>query len=70
LHPASAQAQITAKGQGKSLPVMLADLVLEKADSPSQSVELAQKIHVVPEFLGNRAPFADPHARAVIAGLT
>ncbi|MEK6351031.1 MAG: FGGY-family carbohydrate kinase, partial [Burkholderia sp.] len=25
--------------------------------------------HVVPEFLGNRAPFADPHARAVIAGL-
>ncbi|MGV2934224.1 FGGY-family carbohydrate kinase [Providencia sp. AGC89] len=70
LHPASAQAQITAKRQGKSLPVMLADLVLEKADSPSQSVELAQKIHVVPEFLGNRAPFADPHARAVIAGLT
>ena len=26
-------------------------------------------LHVVPEFLGNRAPFADPHARAVIAGL-
>jgi len=25
---------------------------------------------VVPEFLGNRAPFADPHARAVIAGLS
>ena len=24
---------------------------------------------MVPEFLGNRAPFADPHARAVIAGL-
>ena len=23
----------------------------------------------MPEFLGNRAPFADPHARAVIAGL-
>jgi D-ribulokinase len=23
----------------------------------------------VPEFLGNRAPFADPHARALIAGL-
>lgn len=23
---------------------------------------------MVPEFLGNRAPFADPHARAVIAG--
>src|SRR5690606_5089238 len=30
---------------------------------------LARGLHVVPEFLGNRAPFADPHARAVIAGL-
>lgn len=26
-------------------------------------------LHVVPEFLGNRAPFADPNARAVISGL-
>ena len=26
-------------------------------------------LHVVPEFLGNRAPFADPDARALIAGL-
>jgi D-ribulokinase len=26
-------------------------------------------LHVVPEFLGNRAPFADPNARALIAGL-
>ncbi|WP_018897646.1 FGGY-family carbohydrate kinase [Rhizobium sp. 2MFCol3.1] len=27
-------------------------------------------IHVVPEFLGNRAPHADPHAKATITGLT
>ena len=26
-------------------------------------------LHVVPEFLGNRAPFADPDARGMIAGL-
>lgn len=26
-------------------------------------------LHVVPEFLGNRAPFADPDARALVAGL-
>lgn len=70
LHPACISAKITAKEQGKPLPVYLADLVLEKTVSASQSVELAEKIHVVPEFLGNRAPFADPHARAVIAGLT
>jgi D-ribulokinase len=32
-------------------------------------VRRASGLHVVPEFLGNRAPFADPHARAIIAGL-
>jgi D-ribulokinase len=30
---------------------------------------LARDIHVLPEFLGNRSPFADPDARAVVAGL-
>jgi D-ribulokinase len=33
------------------------------------AVTLAKSIHVVPEFLGNRSPFADPDSRAVIAGL-
>jgi D-ribulokinase len=32
-------------------------------------VVLAKGLHVVPEFLGNRAPFADPETRAIIAGL-
>ncbi|MBC5790069.1 FGGY-family carbohydrate kinase [Providencia sp. JUb39] len=70
LHPMAAQAKVMAKEQGKSLPVMLADKVLEKSGTPSQAVELAKGIHIVPEFLGNRAPFADPHAKAIIAGLT
>ena len=30
---------------------------------------LVGDVHVVPEFLGNRAPFADPDARALVAGL-
>ena len=30
---------------------------------------LVGDLHVVPEFLGNRAPFADPDAKALIAGV-
>lgn len=68
-HPASAEAHQLAKQAGVSLPVYLANLVLEKVSSPSDAVNLAKGIHIVPEFLGNRAPFADPDAKAVIAGL-
>ena len=36
----------------------------------SAAVErLVGDMHVVPEFLGNRAPFADPDAKALIAGV-
>jgi D-ribulokinase len=30
---------------------------------------MARDIHVLPDFLGNRSPAADPHVRAVVAGL-
>ncbi|CEF31308.1 Ribitol kinase [Xenorhabdus nematophila str. Websteri] len=69
LHPAEATAKAIAKENNTSLPIFLADMLMEKMHPTSQAVELAAGIHVVPEFLGNRAPFADPHARAVIAGL-
>ncbi|MFJ1290562.1 FGGY-family carbohydrate kinase [Paracoccus yeei] len=69
MHPASARAAALAEAQGKALPHWLADRALALAASPSQAVRLADQLHVVPEFLGNRAPFADPHARAVIMGL-
>ncbi|MCW2255170.1 FGGY-family pentulose kinase [Providencia alcalifaciens] len=70
LHPAAADAKKMAKVKGLSLPVFLADLVLSKMESASQAIELTDGIHIVPEFLGNRAPFADPHARATITGLS
>ena len=68
-HPTSREMEQLAKNRGVSLPVLLADLALEKAGNASKTVEFIRGIHVVPEFLGNRAPFSDPHARAVIAGL-
>ena len=68
-HPAAAEAKAIAQSRGLSLPVLLAELALEKAKTLSEVARLADGLHVVPEFLGNRAPFADPHARAVIVGL-
>jgi len=67
-HPASAEAARLAAAEGKSLPEWLADRAAA-ASGASGAVALAGGVHVVPEFLGNRAPFADPHARALVAGL-
>jgi D-ribulokinase len=69
LHPAHAEARAEAAEAGLSLPEHLAALAAAAGDGLSAAATLAQGLHVVPEFLGNRAPFADPHARAVIAGL-
>ena len=68
-HPALAEASAAAKADGKPLPVWLAEAAAARVGSLSDAVSLADGLHVVPEFLGNRAPFADPHARAIIAGL-
>lgn len=67
LHPAAPEARAEAARRGLSLPALLAERA--SAAGLSEAVRLADGLHVVPEFLGNRAPFADPHARALIAGL-
>jgi D-ribulokinase len=72
MHPATPDARQQAEQAGQSLPVLLATLAVQSAqaaDGLSGAARLAHGLHVVPEFLGNRAPLADPHARAVIAGL-
>lgn len=68
-HPAASEATARASSQGKSLPAYMSEAAADKVSMASEAVELASGLHVVPEFLGNRAPFADPQARAVIAGL-
>jgi D-ribulokinase len=69
MHPATVEAQGRAAQTGVPLMTMLAQEAEGMAQSLSETVLLAKGLHIVPEFLGNRAPMADPHARAVIAGL-
>lgn len=69
LHPTAPEAGAAAAAEGQVLAVWLAAKAADGLASLSRAVERAHGLHVVPEFLGNRAPFADPHARAVIAGL-
>jgi D-ribulokinase len=72
-HPAAPEAKLAAKAAGTGLTAWLAGQVKTMLEETSQedsyAAMLAGSIVVVPEFLGNRAPFADPDARGIIAGL-
>jgi D-ribulokinase len=68
-HPASGEAAIAAKAAGASLVDWLANKATAQSGELSAAVALADGLHVVPEFLGNRSPLADPETRGLIAGL-
>ncbi|WP_420395054.1 FGGY-family carbohydrate kinase [Nioella sp.] len=68
-HPYTPKARVLAKEEGKGLPDWLAERATARLETLSDIGPLVDKVQVVPEFLGNRAPFADPNTRAVIAGL-
>ena len=67
LHPAHADASEQAFAEGLPLPVWLANRAM--TPNLSEAARRATGLYVVPEFLGNRAPFANPHARGLIAGI-
>jgi len=69
MHPASGEAHQKAETEGLSLVAWLDRQAMKASGNTSDAVKLAQSIQVVPEFLGNRSPYADPDARAVISGL-
>ena len=69
MHPLSHLAERDAEAAGRSLSSWLCEQA-KLMGAPEKTAELIGDVHVVPDFLGNRAPFADPHARGVIAGLT
>ncbi|MZR15406.1 ribulokinase [Maritimibacter sp. DP07] len=68
-HPHYAEAHANASREGQSLPAWLAQRAETQLAGDPDVARLAGALHVVPDFLGNRAPYADPHTRAVIAGL-
>ncbi|WAC28480.1 FGGY-family carbohydrate kinase [Ancylobacter sp. SL191] len=68
MHPAAPQAETLARAEGKNLSMWLAAQA-EAAGGAAAIARLAGTLHVVPEFLGNRAPFADHLARGIVAGL-
>ena len=69
LHPAAPSARETASLKGLALLDFLETRAVEMAGSVEDAARLAHALHIVPEFLGNRSPEADPKATAVIAGL-
>jgi D-ribulokinase len=68
MHPASSETARLAAADGLGLGAWLAEQAGERGGSASLPRQVGS-LHVVPEFLGNRAPFADPDARAVMAGV-
>jgi D-ribulokinase len=68
-HPAKDEAAKLAFEAGLGFPAWLAQRAATSVLSLSEAANIAEGLHVVPEFLGNRSPFADPDARAIIAGL-
>ncbi|MGY8707789.1 FGGY-family carbohydrate kinase [Bradyrhizobium sp. 18BD] len=68
-HPGHAEASAAARGEGVDLIEFLERRIIARAGDASRAALLARDVHVLPEFIGNRSPYADPDTRAVIAGL-
>jgi D-ribulokinase len=69
-HAAYPQAAAEAERAGLDLYEFLERNIVARTESLSDAALLARDLHVLPDFLGNRSPYADPHVRAVIAGMT
>ena len=67
-HPAAPEAIVKAAAAELSLSAWISQEA-ERRGGAAAAPDLIGELHVVPEFLGNRAPFADPDARGLVAGL-
>jgi len=68
-HPAYSEAVVAAHAQGAEILEFLERRIVSRVQNPGEAALFARDIHVLPEFLGNRSPFADPDSRAIVAGM-
>jgi len=68
-HPAYSETVETARAEGLQILEFLEQRIVARARNSGEAALFARDIHVLPEFLGNRSPFADPDSRAIVAGM-
>jgi D-ribulokinase len=68
-HPAYHEVAAAARGAGTEILEFLERRIVSGSANPGEAALTARDVHVLPEFLGNRSPFADPDSRAIVAGL-
>jgi D-ribulokinase len=68
-HPAYNETVTAARAAGLEILEFIERRIVSRRQNPGEAALLARDIHVLPEFLGNRSPFADPDSRAVVAGM-
>src|SRR5712671_6616303 len=68
-HPAYNEAVASAHAGGMEILEFLERRIVSRVQNPGEAALFARDIHVLPEFLGNRSPFADPDSRAIVAGM-
>jgi D-ribulokinase len=69
-HGAYRAAMSAASAAGEGILDHLEKRIAGRVGTLSNAAVIARNLHVLPDFLGNRSPFADPDVRAVIAGLS
>ena len=68
-HPVYNEAVAAARAGGMEVLEFLERRIVSRVQNPGEAALFARDIHVLPEFLGNRSPFADPDSRAIVAGM-
>ena len=69
-HPAFPEASSAARGEGLDVIEFLERRIMARVKHVGEAALMARDLHILPEFLGNRSPYAEPDSRAVVAGLT